>query len=410
MDIFTASLNSAIETLQDSKAGNTSEAIAPTPAIGTPVYNPYSHDVGYIAEVKPCETRSFMIGAKMQPITAEYVIVYDRDGNGEHWTASQSSNVQADEWVAEAARMGIEPALNAPDLLRLARAADNAEREKREQERQAAKAARDAYEREIAPKIPAWAAAVIIAEYREDRCDSMTDYFNSETTRTVILGFSKHTRNLFPELRKAALNFPDTADLFDAPASAEHRENYSMGGGMYLAHGWRHRTGWKIKKRALGDDRARSIPSGDWFVTAPAANPSPTQTAGTVSGPMAGGWTISQHVHTKKGFDMWICSLETRVERATFDHLRDRARDLGGWYSRPWGKTPGGFAFKSEAQALEFVGAGQPVEPGNGGGVSEATERQAMPERSPAAAPAHISEAIGAGSGPCHPQGNRNRS
>lgn len=54
---------------------------------------------------------------------------------------------------------------------------------------------------------------------------------------------------------------------------------------------------------------------------------------------------------------MFIAILSDRVERGEFDRLRDAAKALGGWYSRPWGKTPGGFAFKDEAAAREFSGA-----------------------------------------------------
>lgn len=60
---------------------------------------------------------------------------------------------------------------------------------------------------------PAWAKAVIIAELEEDQSDIMTDYFGSRTVRTVALAWSKHERDLFPELRKAAATFDPTAFL-----------------------------------------------------------------------------------------------------------------------------------------------------------------------------------------------------
>lgn len=95
---------------------------------------------------------------------------------------------------------------------------------------------------------PEWAKAVIVAEYEEDESDSMSDYFHARTTKTVILAWSKHTRNLFPEMRKAARNYKETAHLADGPKEWERRENYRGGGGYYLKDGYRHSNGWKIKK------------------------------------------------------------------------------------------------------------------------------------------------------------------
>jgi hypothetical protein len=73
--------------------------------------------------------------------------------------------------------------------------------------------------------IPADAKAVIIAEQHEDDSDSQTDYFDCHTTRTVILGFSTHTKDLFSEMRKYAANFAETAHLAEADEKYEHREN-----------------------------------------------------------------------------------------------------------------------------------------------------------------------------------------
>lgn len=323
-------------------------------AIGTPVLNPYNHRVGYVARIKENKLNMFVIGGNgLERIRVTYSIVYPHNNE-----ISEGSDGIAAPWIAEAARCNIEPILNAEELLAAAEAAKAERRAKHEEERKAAEAERTRYEAEISAKIPSWAKSVILGELVEDKSDSMSDYFNSTTQRYVILGFSRHTRDLFPEMRKAALNCPETAFLHDAPESAEHREKWSMGGGYYLKDGYRHNSGWKVSKRSLGSNPARQIPTGEWFIDAPAeaAKESPAQS----SAPMSGGWTISQHVHTKKGFDMWICANETRFARDVFDSLLDKARALGGWYSRPWQGTPGGFAFKSEASALAFVG-GQPA-------------------------------------------------
>lgn len=318
--------------------------------IGTPVYNPYASEIGYIAKIEQSRLAGFVIGANgMEQCRAQYTIVYP-DKN----SCDSTPDTIAAPWVTEAARMQIEPILNAGELLAKAEAARADKRAAQQLEREAAEAARAAYEREIAPRIPSWAKAVIVGELIQDKSDSMSDYHNGITLRRVILGFSKHTRDLFPELRAAAGNCPETADLVSAPDSAEHREKYSMGGGYYLKHGWRYSDGWKISKQALGDNRARSIPSGDWFIDAPSKPPAESE--GSISAPMSGGWNVSKHLHTKHGFDFWICNNETRFAREVFDALLAKARALGGWYSRPWHGTPGGFAFKPEASALAFIG------------------------------------------------------
>lgn len=117
---------------------------------------------------------------------------------------------------------------------------------------------------------PAWAKAVIIAEHVEDDSDGQIDYYGHKTKAVVFLAWSKHTRNLFPELRKAAAKLPETAHL-SIPAETdeggrkpgdewytrprdEHVENYSMGGGTYLKNAIsRHCSGWSVRKADLPD-------------------------------------------------------------------------------------------------------------------------------------------------------------
>ena len=60
---------------------------------------------------------------------------------------------------------------------------------------------------------PAWAVAAIIAEEHRDTSDAMSDYHGSATERTVFLAWSKHERDLFPEMRRAAQKFPETAHM-----------------------------------------------------------------------------------------------------------------------------------------------------------------------------------------------------
>lgn len=96
---------------------------------------------------------------------------------------------------------------------------------------------------------PEWAKGYLIAEYHEDKSDIQTDYFAYSVTETVFLGFSKSDRNSFPEMRKMAATFPETAHLAGSEG-VEHRENYSGGSGYYLG-GPSSYSGWIIRKRSL---------------------------------------------------------------------------------------------------------------------------------------------------------------
>lgn len=99
--------------------------------------------------------------------------------------------------------------------------------------------------------VPDDAVAVIFGEQHESECDPYTDYFGSRIVRTVILGFSTHTRDLFPEMRKAAARFEGTAHLAERNAEYEHREKYSMGHGYYL--GTHRYSGWQVSKESCRD-------------------------------------------------------------------------------------------------------------------------------------------------------------
>ncbi|MFR3217682.1 MAG: fusion protein [Dysgonomonas mossii] len=97
--------------------------------------------------------------------------------------------------------------------------------------------------------LPIDAQAIIVAKLKQDKSDSQTDYFASSTSRTVILGFSKHKRDIFSEMRKYAANFESTAYLAEYNPDYEHREKYSMGAGYYLGESKYH--GWIIEKESI---------------------------------------------------------------------------------------------------------------------------------------------------------------
>ncbi len=110
--------------------------------------------------------------------------------------------------------------------------------------------------------IPQWAKGVIVAtltDYDAESSESHAGEFHTKTLKTIILAWSKHSRNLFPELRKACLNHPKTAFLNDPKKSVEHRERFTMGEGYYLTDTKYIRYGWQVKKRNFyrEDNKAR---------------------------------------------------------------------------------------------------------------------------------------------------------
>jgi len=125
--------------------------------------------------------------------------------------------------------------------------------------------------------IPPEAQALIVAKCERDDCDLQTDYFATSTTATVILGWSKHKRDLFSEMRKHADRISETAHLKNKPTvdsnnepkteqnkswwhpKDEHREKYSMGKGYYLKDGNAYSTGWLIQKVCKYQDWSPSL-------------------------------------------------------------------------------------------------------------------------------------------------------
>lgn len=150
------------------------------------------------------------------------------------------------------------------------KATQKAEQFNKDQEEKRQTAATDRAEKiskgaEVLQAIPDGFTHVIVANLMEDDSDPQTDYFSSHSVKTVYLAFSKHGRDLFDEMRKAAANCPDeginkysvkpATEDGEAPED-EHREKYSMGAGYYL--GSRSRSGWKISKSNID---ARSLES-----------------------------------------------------------------------------------------------------------------------------------------------------
>ena len=340
-----------------------------TPAPGAPVvHGDYSNAdrTGWIASVIENENEVYSLGSgAMQREFLRVVVVF------EDLSFTEISEGIAAPWMEKAQALDVPHKSEADALAMLDDAkAEQARKHAQRQAESEAEAERvSAWRDTIRDKIPANAKAVIVAQLMQDQSDSMTDYFASRPTKAIILAFSTHTRDLFPEMRKAAKNHTSTAHLADAPASAENRQKYSMGGGYFLKEGGRHSTGWKISKQVfyandLINDRANLVPYGEWSVPAEAASNARTYTK-TEAVPEAvaldvdapEGFTVTSHTHTKKGFQMFIVEQAERVGRETFMRQLEQAKSLRGWYSRKWGSTPAGFAFKDQAAVVKFLEA-----------------------------------------------------
>ena len=133
----------------------------------------------------------------------------------------------------------------------------NADFEKKQKEQERKDQLRIIGRERLQTLIPTDAKSIIIAELHEDDSDRMTDYYSYKTCRTVILGFSTHTKDLFSEMRKYAANFEETAYLAEANEEYEHREKYTGGEGYYL--GKSKYNGWIISKEKFYCERTQYI-------------------------------------------------------------------------------------------------------------------------------------------------------
>lgn len=118
------------------------------------------------------------------------------------------------------------------------------------------------------------------------------------------------------------------------------------------------------------DNKAWSVWNGVWGDFWDTWKPSTPEPAQYQPASVVGSAEVQKHYHTKGEFDFWLVVPSDRMEREEFERIRDAAKSLGGWYSRKWGSTPGGYAFKIEATAHKFAadyfgGDSTPPEGGN---------------------------------------------
>lgn len=347
------------------------------PTIGTACDRPGGNGLAFIVSVVPNDSATFTLIGGPAPMSRDRFKLTIASESG---AISEVSENIAAPMIYRARNVPPITEQAAAALWERAKIAQAETRRQLAEERTANDAARVVAASDLERYAPDWAKAAIVAEYHEDRSDSQTDYYGSTTTRNVVIGWSRHTRDLFPEMRKAAATFEETAHLADSPEDAEHREKYSMGAGFYLKRGWRNSTGWAVKKTRINWLGTGGLEFSD---AAKGITASPTvETAAPIVGASnaAGLFTIERHTHTKKGFDMFICTMSERVGREDFDRFLSAAKELGGWYSRAWAGAPAGFAFKVEAMALEFIGAA-PAGPDNSTPTGE--RKPAAPRATP---------------------------
>lgn len=329
---------------------------------------------------------------------ARFDAAIDPIGERFGWTITRKNYreiIEAVESATKAVDIPVEDCRTTPEEReRRAEVQQKAQKERAEQEA-AVKASAEA----LRGKIPASAKSLIVAELDENDSDLMTDYHNHKTARRVVIGWRTSTRENFAKLREAAGRFPETAHLgpgrdiwkvwvlddegfrryvnqdgepstwdavkFETESEAlvfiestrlegaktdcesvEHRENWSMGSGNYLKAGGDDSSGWRVRSVAVSQLDSYAFEDG---------LPEASESGPVVS---SAAYDIGQYTHTKKGTDMWIVVPSERLESDDFNRLRSSAKSAGGWYSRKWGTTPGGFAFESEESAKSWaVGA-----------------------------------------------------
>lgn len=357
-------------------AQTTITAAACPVAIGQALYAS-NHGITWVAAIEPDAAGGHLLVGGPSPMARIHWRIVAVSSDGRRFTMDEhTAAARAEQGAAYPSRD------DTAELLARADALAQEGRTAALQAQEVAKQGRAQAEEELAKLRPAWARAAIVAELHEDASDSMTDYHNHRTVRTIVLCWSPHERDLFAEMRKAAALHPETAHLVDADDKAEHREKYSMGAGYYLKNGWRDSSGWCVKKyhgQSLAVAGLEFTDTARGIAAPKAAAPAAPAKAAPIDG--AGLFRIEEHTHTKKGFQMFIAVMGSRLERETYDALLDAARGLGGWYSKAWAGTPAGFAFKDEAKARQFV-----ADHGEGDATAPAGEvREPAAPRAPAA-------------------------
>ena len=176
--------------------------------IGQPVFK--NESLGWVFNIAAGNPNLFVIGGGgLTPAGSSVSVVWE-NGRLSHGIDESTAAV----WLRRVPpTASVKTAEKLAALVEAATEKEQAEREARDAEH-AARAEREAaFKADAATRVPEWAKAVIIAERRVDESDSMSDYHGSRTEQVLILGFSKHNRDLFPEMKKAAAHVEEVAHL-----------------------------------------------------------------------------------------------------------------------------------------------------------------------------------------------------
>jgi N12 class adenine-specific DNA methylase len=97
--------------------------------------------------------------------------------------------------------------------------------------------------------------SVLVARQVTNDSELISDYHGHITNRQIIISLSKHGRNNFNEMRKAAhsCSLDEVKHLVEKDEEFEHKETWSRGAGYYLKDGHSHKTGWDISKEYWKD-------------------------------------------------------------------------------------------------------------------------------------------------------------
>lgn len=209
----------------------------------------------------------------------------------------------------------------------------------------------------------------ILAKYTEGSFDGMVDlyeYDSSSYGKAVdeVLGRSKYVHSHreidshgFETVCRALcaeyhVQCPDDSSRMYSVSIPDRGESVTT-----LVHRMAGEMSFPAGARIVGIEAA-----GDEFrepfkiaFEAPELSQSNSRSAGADTGNESRLFRVEKHFHTKKEFDFWIAVPVKRLGDEQFDRLRKACKSRGGWYSRQWGKTPGGFAFESEQEANAFV-------------------------------------------------------
>ena len=187
------------------------------------------------------------------------------------------------------------------------------------------------------------------SDHQYGHFDGMTDMYEYSNSRKDIPqtkfchGGCKYT----PDMRQKALDWlrlEYPGNYKNIPHDYDEAKKYSWVNGD---------QSWNSS--CLVENHVREVLSGDDFhVKNWREFWSSLRVASPVS-VISGSAHIEKHTHTKKGFQMFLVVMADHVDRDDFNRLRDEAKTLGGWYSRKWGSTPCGFAFKDQSIAEQFL-------------------------------------------------------